>query len=269
MAEGLGESGLSERGQRFSRSLFDVNQAMLDRILGRENTSMGNVDVSNLFQPMDLPGGRFTPGASPLQAQAFQGAGQFGAGQFGGQQARMGAIANQLAANPSFQFDPAQTNQFFTEQIENPALRTFRNQLMPQIASRFLPGGQTGAALKTATGAAGDLAANLASQRSSFMRGDQQLGAEFMERALGRQAGGIGMSQSEDLRRLSVPFQLGGAERGIAGQQGAEDFSRFMFQQPFASPNLAMFQGLAGDPMSNFGQSFGGLGGLQQLLQGA
>ena len=404
MAEGLGESGLTDRGQRFSRSFFDVNQAIMDRILGRENTSFGQVDVSQLFDPLQLPEQFFTPGASPLQQQSFDLAGRFAAGgpgaffnrggggpgglgqflsggkrgfspadfsrggelpdftgvgsttggpnagmaaflasrgigqgggglqhegtralgrpsfsriggdgrfqfggqpggqQFGLQPGTLGALAGQLSGAPSFGRSPEESAAAFSSQIEEPALRQF-SQLTNQIASRFLPGGQTGAGAKFASGAAGDLAAQLGRQRSEFQRSDELLGAEFSERALGRQAGAIplafgeqaqrfgqglqgqqfdlqsllgrgqlaqgerGQDLDEILRRISVPSQLGGIERGIAGQQGSEAFNRFLLQQPFSAPGLAQFQGF-GNPLSNFGQSLGGLGGLGQFLSG-
>ena len=222
MAEGLGQSGLSERGQAFSRTLFDVNQSLLNQIAGIGPG--GQVDLQQLLAPQQFPQQLFTPGASPLQQQAFQAASQF---------------------QP---FSPEQSNQLFQQGVAAPAQENFQQALQGLRSSTIGSGGQTGAFQSLGQSGARGLARDLAAQQAQFQIGQQQLGGQ----------------------QLSQLANIGGLQRSIAGQQGQEQFNRFLGQQPFAAPNLQLLQAIGGQLQGSLGQfpSGFGLGGLGSLLQG-
>ena len=139
-------------------------------------------------------------------------------------------------------FSVERSNQLFQQGVADPALANFRQQILPSIRSSTLPGGQTGANLDLGLSSGRRLVENLGGQQAQFQLGQQQFGAD----------------------RLNQLGNIGGVQRAIQGQQGQEQFGRFLQQQPFASPGLSLFSNLTGNLSSLPG--FGGPQGLGSLF---
>lgn len=203
-------------------------------------------------------GGDFVAGINPLEQQAFQSfqnpqgldtfqqaqgffnpqvsADIFGAG--------VGSISQ--ASQP---FNPQQTNQFFDQSIQNPAIRNFEKSLIP-LAERFAGQNATssGAFNRALTESAGDLQTNLSSQRANLLFNTQQAGLNRQLQGGSQLVGAAGLVPgiadqfSQGLRtNLDVAQQQLGAgqfQRGIEQAGLNADFAEFLRTQPEANQFL-------------------------------
>jgi len=264
------------QGQRRFRRIQGVNFAgqiglgeqLFNPSLGAPNNPLGTFPSGTTFDEFGLPDDfNLVPGQGPLIDLAAQRAGQFGSSDQG--LARLDALAQQLSGDPSIQLDPALREEFFRNSIERPALQQLQRDILPSIAGRFLPRGQTGAFEAGASQAVTDVTSNLAGLRSGFLRDDERLRAHLAESALGRQAGAIPMSLQDELRQISVPAQIGGITRAIGGQQNQEQFLRALLGNPIFDPRIPLFGALSGNAgLLQQPGVLGGLSGLGSISQG-
>jgi hypothetical protein len=210
--------------------------------------------------------GPVVPPASELEQRAFLEGGQFGTEASPVSVARLDALNQQLSGTPAFTFDPAVEAARFQQQVADPELRRLRTETIPQLATQFLPGGQTGAAARAGARAISDATTNISAQRAGFLADRERLAAQLTESALGRQAGAIGQGRAEEQARLEALLNIGGIQRGIAGQQNVEQLNRALLQQPFSDPRIPFLPQFAQTPAGVGGQSL--LGGIGQLAGG-
>jgi hypothetical protein len=148
------------------------------------------------------------PTISPQQQQLFsQLLGGLG-GQLGG---GMDVISQMLGGQ-----------QPFLEQLQEPALRQFREQTIPGIAERFTgqfgPGGQASSAFQQQLAGAGTgLAERLAGQRAELGMGAQQTGLQALMSLLGT---GLGARPFETMFRPETQGFLGNILGGFGGGFG-------------------------------------------------
>ena len=216
------------------------------------------------FQDLGLPAGfNLTPETGPLLESAFQQAGQFqGSGQ---QQDRLGAIQRLLSGDSAFQFDPQVQSRFFEQSITQPLLERLAGQ-GKDIASQFLPGGQTGANARAIGEATRGTFRDIGALQTQFLTEQERLGAELADRGQQRSLSALSPALQEQLKGISVPAQLGGIQRSIGGQQNAETFFRALMADPAFDPRLSLLGALSGNQtLAQVGGT--GLGGLGTALQ--
>jgi len=211
--------------------------------------------------------GQTVPGISPLQQQGFGAAGglsPMAAGAMGyfqgalGQQAAGGGPAQQMAtwALPDMlaPFDPAGATEFWQQAHVAPAMETWRQDIMPSITESFAARGaaDSGAMNRAlargganlATGLSGQLANLLYSGQQAQM-GRQQMGInQAMNLAMlpGNIVGQAGQIGGMGTDMVSQLLNIGGQQRGIAGEQLQEPYTKWQQAQPYNSPWLGLLR---------------------------
>ncbi|TNF87099.1 MAG: hypothetical protein EP301_07385 [Gammaproteobacteria bacterium] len=209
---------------------------------GQKRLLRGLTDIlgEQLGQGGPVYGGQITPGATPLQQQAFGLAGQAipGVG---------GALSQMLSGAP----DPEMIRNYYETAVAAPARLGFEDT-MRDISGRL---GET-------YGTSGGLGAALGSAAARFNTGlaGQLAGLQFGERqsALNRQAQAVPMALAQRQQQLGQMLGAGGTQRAIQGQQLGEDYAKWQQAQPYANPWLTGFLGPAlGTPGFGYGHQQG------------
>lgn len=148
------------------------------------------------------------------------------------------AVDEFLAGEPTFTSDPEQAARRFSEQVEQPSLRTFNNEILPGINERFVQRGVRGPAQAGSLFEAGtDLATNLAALRSQFFREDEDRGIGAAEAALGRKASGATARLSSTILPIQLRASLGAQARGAENSQALSGFLNQFLQQQEGQAN--------------------------------
>jgi len=251
------------QGLNRAKYLRDLDLALRRRAL----ESFGDFPSGMTYQDLGLPADfQLVPGLSPLQNIGVEGAeGLFQAGGLAGEQS--GALSRIYSGEPGFQMDPVARERYFREQVEIPTMRTFQQDILPAIAERYAPGGRTGAFMQGIGTGLADLGERLGAQRAAFLRQDELQAYQSQENALQRMLGLAGLGGAPFLSPYSGLAELGGVERGIAGQMRAEQLQRGIMAQPWGDPRWGMFPTMLGlNPLPvGAGGRGSSLGGLAQL----
>jgi hypothetical protein len=234
------------------------------------------------------------PGVSPIQEQGFDLAGGL-PGMIGGQQQfsqqMLGQIDPGMAgrgmgmAESSLQdlmapYDPSATEDFWSKSIKAPAMEAWRDEIMPSIMERGVGMGGTarsGPMGRELARSGEDLATNLSGQLAGLQYSGQQA-------QLGRQQTGVNQAMNlaglpSSLMQgagqvggmgtdiLSQMLNIGGMQRGIAGEQLQEPYAKWQQAQPWNNPYLQAFLGQAlGQPPKDVIATEQGPGMGAQLL---
>jgi hypothetical protein len=171
------------------------------------------------------------------------------------------AIDTFLAGTPTFTNDPVARARAFEAEVQGPALRTFEQQIVPEIAQRFVSRGVRGPAQEaTLLDAGQNLASNLGALRSQFFRQDEQQEILAKEAALGRVSQGATARLGESILPIQLKAALGGQARGAEAQTQLNSFLQQMIamQRESASSLQAAIQNAAPGRVFEFGNSGGG-----------
>lgn len=204
--------------------------------------------------------GQLTAGPSALQQQLFGNVAQLG-GQAGPFNRGLEALQGQLA-----DFDPASTQQFFSQAIEQPALRRFEEDILPAISESFAGTGVSGALLRARQRAGTDLSESLNTNLANLLFSGEQA-------QLNRQGSALGTA-------LGLPLQagqqVGATQRGIEQQGLSAALNEFIRTQGGIDPLLQLaptalgteaFTPIVQTTGTGFGQSAASQ--IAQLLGGA
>ncbi|GAF71280.1 unnamed protein product, partial [marine sediment metagenome] len=173
--------------------------------VGRGLTPYGGERVAGIT-PLQETAFGMAPGYAPGIQAGLQGAGQFdpsqGQGFLGtGQQALSSALQD---------WDPAREQQLWETSFKEPALRAWREDIMPSIMERGVRTGGTadsGPMRRELARSGENLATNLSGQLGSLLYGGQQA-------QLGRQLQGAGMAG----QMAGIPGQLAGQGQQLKGE---------------------------------------------------
>lgn len=216
--------------------------------------------------------GQIAPGATANQQAAFQGAGGL-LGGLPGQVNVQPAINQMMSGQPAYQIDPATSQQFYQSAVVNPAQSRFQDTLQGidhRYGARF---GRAGSQLENAYRSGERMNTELAGIQGDLVYRDEMARRQAAENAMSRMGQGaqLGMAQnqlvgSEQRQNLGMLAGLGAAERGIQGQQNAEQYNKWQMAQPYNNPWYGLAQlALTPEPTTTTQQP-GVLGGA---LQGA
>ncbi len=236
--------------------------------------------------------GQIVPGASNLQEQGFGAAGgltplatggmdvlsqalsQYDPTQ-GGQFMEMGQQGLSDIMQP---FDPTSTQEAWSANMR-PAFNMWRDEVVPAIQEKGVAmtgTGDAGGIGREISRSGKDLATNWSAILSNALYGGEQahkgrqqtgvnqaMGYAQLPGQLLNQAGGMA-GMGTDL--LSQLLNIGGAQRGIEGEQMQEPYAKWQFSQPWANPYLQNFLGTTlSQPGMDYYTTQGGPGGSQFL----
>lgn len=249
--------------------LFGPGQVGPFRSVAGSANPLGDFPSGTTLQEFGLPNDfSIVPPGGPLLDLAAQRAGMFGFSDQG--LARLDAIGNLLSGEPSLNLDPELREEFFQQAVVRPRLQQLEREILPGIAGRFLPGGQTGAAQAATSQAVRDVTRDLASIQTGFLRDDERLRAQLSENAFARQLQAVPLSLQDELRQVSVPAQIGGITRAIQGQQNQEQLLLGLLTNPIFDPRIPLFGALQGNQfLASQPGILGGLGSLGGITQQA
>lgn len=213
--------------------------------------------------------GQITPGASQLQQQAFGMApGMLGAGMAPGVQS---AISGLLSGAPAYQIDPATSAAYYRDAVVGPMQQQFGDILRGLDARYGARFGRSGGQLQAANQAAERFGTQLAGIQGDLVYRDEMARRQALENAQGRIGTGVQAAfgqGAENRANLGALATLGGEQRAIAGQQGVEDYGKWLYSQPYNNPWLGfMGTALSTMPMMQT-QTPGILPGLGAAAQG-
>ncbi len=239
--------------------------------------------------------GQIAPGPTNLQQQAYSTAGGIDPVAQGGLSAFQQALGSykpetsgnflDMAQDPLQmalgQYDPTSATKAWQENLK-PAAELWKSDVVPFIQEKYA--GQNAAdsgAMNRALARSGQtFASNQSAQLANAIYGGEQA-------HLGRQTQNIGMAgqlsqvPGQNLAQmgqvggmgtdlLSQMLNIGGSQRGIQGEQSAEEANKWAYSQPYNNPYLQNFLGTAlqqpgMDYYSNFGGGDGGAGNAAML----
>jgi len=237
--------------------------------------------------------GQMVAGLSPLQQQGFNIAGGMGGiGQAAQQhfQSMLGQVDTGMAgrgmgmAEGALQdvlapWDPAAATELWETAYKRPALETWREDIMPSIMEKGVRSAGTadsGPMQRELARSGETLATNLSGQLANLLYSGQQA-------QLGRQQAGAGQAMnlaglpSNVLQgagqvggmgtdMLSQLLNIGGIQRGVAGEQLQEPYAKWQYSQPYNNPYLTNFLGTAlSQPPMDYYTTTSGPGAAQML----
>jgi len=220
MKLGIEQPGLLTGGQR----------SLLDQLTGLLSGQVG--------QGVSAYPGQITPGPSGLQGQAF---GQISdilgtGGQFGGL-AQAGAGTLQDLLKP---FDPTLSMQAWEKGVKEPAMRTWKEEMMPGIMEKYAGANalESSGMRKELVGGGEKLGADISGQLAQILL--QQQG-QTQQTQLG--AAGLGQQYAQmPLQQAMQGLQAGGTERDILSQQMQEPYQKWLTEQAYQNPWLQYLQ---------------------------
>ena len=203
-------------------TLTGEQRGVLDSL---SNMVRGNIGIgANPFP------GTVTPGASTLQAKAFGAVDSYGRDPAA--IARASAIDDGLSGRPAWQTiaDDPYVDEYMSA-VSAPTMRMFQRDIVPQILEAYGAGGPSGAVYSALGDASADLAGNLGAMRADFVN-------QALQRAEANRITGIGLSEREQLMPIQLAGMFGDVQRGIEGEQRAEQLGRWESIQPYNNPAL-------------------------------
>lgn len=143
--------------------------------------------------------------------------------------ARSQAVNQVLSGKPSYEIDPAKTEQFYQEGIKPGYMKEWEDITLPAIKESFVGPGYWGSARANAqaTGAE-NLATTLATKRAELMYADEQARRAALESAAGRQAGMAGSATNTLTGATSDLGTAGQYARTIAQEKVTADLQRWL-----------------------------------------
>lgn len=162
---------------------------------------------------VDMYEGLFTPGASPIQQEAYNRA---GAGFTG-----VDFLDNLLQRGPEAELDHWQKS------VVAPGMRNFEQNIVPQIMEKYasMNAGDSGAAHRALANAGVDLQTNMNAQLSDLMYQSQMGKANLA---------------GQPINILNAIQGLGATARGIGAEKGAEQLQKWQQSQAWANPWLQL-----------------------------
>ena len=173
--------------------------------------------------------GQITPGPSALQTQAFGAlADTLGGG-------GIMAPATESLKGLMGQYDPTQAMDYWTKAVKEPAMRTWQEELVPQILEKY---GAQNALSSSAFGqtlarSGANLASNLAGTLAQTILGEK---GQHAQTQLGAATGYGNLAQNI----LSQVLGAGQTQRGIQAEQMAEPYQKWAYEQPYSNPWLSL-----------------------------
>jgi hypothetical protein len=246
--------------------------SMLDKKSGQRQLWTDLVkQVSGMMgQSFQLPG--MTPGASALQQQTFDQAGNYMQGGLPMQGLRNEAIGQYLSGQPAFTVDPAQRDAYFQQAFVDPAQRQFQQQILPQAFERFSGQSMSSPDMMHAIGrASSDFGTGLSAARAGLIDRDITREQAAREAGMGRMSQGLDLGREEVLAPLRFGNALGQQQRGIEGELMREQGMQQIYQQnPMMNPNLQWLttalqptkSPVMQQPKAGWGEKIGGIFGL-------
>lgn len=160
------------------------------------------------------------------------------------------ATQQYLSGAPAYEIDPAQSAALFDNVVGAPARQDFGDALQDLETRYGARYGRSGGLLNAASRAADRFGTGLASERARWMRGDEMDRRTALERGMERMGSGIGLAAGTDANargNLATLYNMGTAERGIAGEGLSEDYAKWEYSRDYNNPWLG-FLGMAMTP---------------------
>lgn len=215
-------------GVKQAPTLTKTQRQLLDKMT---NLLLEQVGVGVPSYPRQI-----VPGPSTLQTQAFQTISDILGGQgIGGEMLGRGMEALSDILKP---YDPTLAMQAWEKSVKEPVLRTWREELLPEISERF--GAQN--------------ALSSSALRQALIKSGERLGSDISgqlaqtlltERQQARQAqlAGIPLTQLP-LQQVMQALQAGGIQREIEAQMMQEPYQKWLYEQPYMNPWLTNYLSL-------------------------
>ncbi len=168
--------------------------------------------------------------------------------------ARDQAYLNVLGAKPAYEIDPAAREKYYQESFYNPAMREYKETILPQVLESASGAGfRSSDTLNQMGKSAADLETNLSAKRAELLWNDELSRRNALESAFGRQASLVG---SPSNIMTGVPGEMASAgtyARQIANEKVAADLSRWLGGEtidgkasPYSGPEIQLAMALLG-----------------------
>lgn len=184
-----------------------------------------------------------------------------------------GLLTKLSSGQPSYDVSPQATAQYFQTGVMDPLMRSYEQNLVPQLNSAFAGANAAQSSMlgQAKARALGDISSQGAAQLAQWQQGNQQLQAQLADAAQGRMLGALQMAPgvgSAELQRAGLLQGLLGPYQQQAQSQATSQYQEFLRQQPEGNPWLQYALQFTGQPqMGVYQGSDSGLGsGIGALL---
>ena len=196
---------------------------------GQEDVLAQLMDLlgDQLGQGVEAYGGERVAGASELQQQAFDAMGDIfgGEGIYGGANVALGDLLGE--------YDPTAAKEYWQESVYEPSKMRFQDETLPSVLEPFISsGGMRSGAARRAMGKAG---AQFESGMGATLADVLYKGREAHE---GRRQQAVGQTQQQAQMLANLGIDVGGMQRGIAGEQAEGDYQKWLGSQAYNNPWL-------------------------------
>lgn len=243
-----------------AKLLTPEQEMLLDSLVGIVNRQLG--------APSETYGGSWSAPASDVQSQLFKTVENLLKGTTGDPNALAQANAQKMSKGftaPTVSagtYDPTAVQQWYTDALVNPAMRTWEKEIVPQVQEKFISqnAGSSGAANRAIANSAEDVTSNLNAQLANALYGEKQAfdtrdftaqqsnaSNELATNALnleGLSSGGQlgiaadtgGFQQLATL--LGLGTQVGAQEYGVDKDATEANYQKWLSQQSYSNPWL-------------------------------
>lgn len=189
-------------------------------------------------------GGDIIPGATGLHGGVYDSA---LASMMGGEGTSTDALGRMLSMEPAYEVDPAARERYYDEAFMAPAMQDFQQQILPAIMEQYNAQGmnRSGFAEGALATAGGNLATDLAGIRADLLYRDEEARRDAASAAYDRALPALGALAGERESLLGVADTT----RGIEGEQMAEEYGKWLYEQPYNNPWLAYTEPVIGTPL--------------------
>lgn len=254
-------------------TLTKEQQALLNQLIGA--TSGGVFDENGNVKGITGYQGDLTAGASDIQKQLFGMVPGLLGGNDAANDAMSGFLSKYSGGYDTQGFDPTSTLNLFQSSVYDPSMKSFQEEVLPQIAEKFAGRGSfdSGGTLYEMTKAGGDLVSNLAGTKATMLDSaknnwDNQELSKFLNINSLIPTMSTALNAS-NLSGLNEAINLGGTQQGLNQAELTELFNKWQTEQPYNNPYLNLMNLALGtkaiEPVASQG-STGLLGALAPAL---
>ena len=226
---GQGASAIFGNNSGDEGGVVDQAPTMLP-IQKRNLINLNQLVDANMGQGVDSYGGDYTAGAAGNQQQAFNLVQQLLQGG-GGMSQSQDFLQNLLQP-----YNATDANNYFTQNVQNPTMQTWEQDVLPGIQEHFIGqgAGRSGAANRAVAKSGADMMTGLNATRADVLYGDKQ---QYTQNAMNA------VTQNANVQQLMTQLWLsaGGTERGIEGEQLMEGYNDWQTEQDYNNPWLTNF----------------------------
>lgn len=217
-------------------------------------SSASATTAGSSFAGVEAYPGTMTAPASPIQQQLYQKASDLMGGNKIGNKALQTFLNTYSGGYQPQAFDPSSILNLFQTSVYNPAMKSFQEEVLPEIAERFAGRGSfdSGGTLYTMTKSANDLMSNLMGQKASMLSAAKNAwDNQELQKFLGINSMLPTVASTLSSTSLAgIPYAMSLGQTQQAQNQAAltEQYQKWLSSQPYQNPYLNLLSIALGTP---------------------